>query len=161
MHPILPSPDPLSARACGPMHAIIRVFCFPSQEGGMDEDEARANTKRGGTNTIELTAVLLEDAPIQLGSFATAEEGAALCYACTPDANPHLAHGRGMTAEDALRAAQAEELGPNVPCARRPFGLQRRATTAWAPRYRVAPADSALAQGVGTGRDAAGYTAPF
>jgi hypothetical protein len=29
------------------------------------------------------------------------------------------------------------------------------------PRYRVAPADSALAQGVGTGRDAAGYTAPF
>ena len=127
----------------------------------MDEDEARTNTKRGGSNTIELTAVLLEDAPIQLGSFATAEEGAALCYACTPDANPHLAHGRGMTAEDALRAAQAEELGPNVPCARRPFGLQRRATTAWAPRYRVAPADSALAQGVGTGRDAAGYTAHF
>ena len=71
----------------------------------MDEDEARTNTKRGGSNTIELTAVLLEDAPIQLGSFATAEEGAALCYACTPDANPHLAHGRGMTAEDALRAA--------------------------------------------------------
>ena len=76
--------------------------------------------KRGGKNIL-------------LGNFATAEE-AALCYARTPDAKAHYAHGRGllafgpwtppegalhaadhaeawMTAEDALRAADAEELG--------------------------------------------------
>ena len=73
---------------------------------------------------------------ILLGNFATAEE-AALCYALTPDAKAHHAHGphgrrllafgpwttpegalhaadhaeAWMTAEDALRAADAEELG--------------------------------------------------
>ena len=68
----------------------------------------QANLKRGGKN-------------IKLGSFATAEE-AALCYGGTPDAKAQRAHGRrllafapwmdvGMTAEDALRAADAEELG--------------------------------------------------
>ena len=54
---------------------------------------------------------------IKLGNFATAEE-AALCYARTPDAKAQRAHGRrllafapGMTAEAAMRAADAEELG--------------------------------------------------
>eukprot|EP00964_Phaeocystis_antarctica_P071319 scaffold43499_cov72-Phaeocystis_antarctica.AAC.2 len=76
--------------------------------------------KRGGKNIL-------------LGNFATAEE-AALCYARTPDTKAHHAHRRRllafgpwttpenalhaadhaeacMTAEDALRAADAEELG--------------------------------------------------
>ena len=54
---------------------------------------------------------------VRLGNFATAEE-AALCYARTPDAKAQRAHGRrllafapGMTAEAAMRAADAEELG--------------------------------------------------
>ena len=56
--------------------------------------------KRGGKN-------------VYLGNFATAEE-AALCYARTPDAQAHerkqLLLGPPMTAEDALRAAEAEGL---------------------------------------------------